>query len=235
MKNLLVSASDFANAVKNTVYLVRNLWKEHTTLLIHAPQSVDKTAKALDIIEEVSAAGRKVVYINTASSLDAHAERVAAIDGLAVFTPAYDSPDDTRDYADLVIASIEEIVAETGIRTFTIDSVSRIAALSFGRNASAAYVMKRLVALPLRLRLSLMIIAHDTTKSTDRALLTLADTGLTITPADQSDQSDQSDSSEPAKSDSSEPSEPSEPGHPRRRLSRRDRRILRRQAKFQKP
>ena len=131
MKNLLVSASDFANAVKNTVYLVRNLWKEHTTLLIHAPQSVDKTAKALDIIEEVSAAGRKVVYINTASSLDAHAERVAAIDGLAVFTPAYDSPDDTRDYADLVIASIEEIVAETGIRTFTIDSVSRIAALSF--------------------------------------------------------------------------------------------------------
>ena len=92
--------------------------------------------------------------------------------------------------------------------------------------------MKRLVALQLRLRLSLMIIAHDTTKSTDRALLTLADADLTITPADKSDKSDPTDSSEAAKSDSSEPSEP---GHPRRRLSRRDRRILRRQAKFQKP
>ncbi len=226
MKNLLVSASDFANVVKNTVYLVRNLWKEHTTLLIHAPRDVDKTAEALDIIGQVAATGRKVVYINTASSLDAHAERVAAIDGLAVFTPAYDSPDDTRDYADLVISSIEEIVAETGIRTFAIDSVSRIAALSFGRNASAAYVMKRLVALQLRLRLSLMIIAHDTTKSTDRALLTLTDADLTIPPADRSDPSD---SSEPAKSDSSEPE------LPRRQLSRRDRRILRRQAKSQKP
>ena len=89
--------------------------------------------------------------------------------------------------------------------------------------------MKRLVALQLRLRLSLMIIAHDTTKSTDRALLTLADADLTITPADKSDKSDPTDSSEAAKSDSSEPE------LPRRQLSRRDRRILRRQAKSPKP
>ncbi|MDE6369729.1 MAG: hypothetical protein K2K94_10890, partial [Muribaculaceae bacterium] len=60
--------------------------------------------------------------------------------------------------------------------------VTRIAALSFGRNASVAYVMKRLVALQVRCKLSLLVISHDTTKTTDRALLNLSDTEITLDP-----------------------------------------------------
>lgn len=147
--------------------------------MLHAPRAVDKTAFALEIASEILQTERKIVYVNTSDTLSDHAETVAGMDGMFVFTPAYESPDDTTDFADLVISGIEEIVAETGIRTFIIDSVSRIAALSFGRNASPAYVMKRLVSLQLRHGLSLLVIAHDSTKSADRALLTLADTEIT--------------------------------------------------------
>ncbi len=147
--------------------------------MLHAPRAVDKTAFALEIASEILQTERKIVYVNTSDTLSDHAETVAGMDGMFVFTPAYESPDDTTDFADLVISGIEEIVAETGIRTFIIDSVSRIAALSFGRNASPAYVMKRLVSLQLRHGLSLLVIAHDSTKSADCALLTLADTEIT--------------------------------------------------------
>ena len=67
MKNQLLSATDFVENVKNTVYIYRKLWRENTTALIHAPQSVDKTAKALEIAAEASASGRKIVYINAAN------------------------------------------------------------------------------------------------------------------------------------------------------------------------
>ena len=55
-----------------------------------------------------------------------------------------------------------------------IDSVSRIAALSFGRNASVAYIMKRIVALQVKCKLSILVVADDSTKTVNNALLALA-------------------------------------------------------------
>lgn len=175
MKNQLISAAGFADSIKKSVFLFKKLWKEHTTLLLHAPKTVDKTATALDIIAGLE---RDVVYVNTSNSLDAHAASLGSVANMSVYTPRYDSPDDETDYADLVIKGIEEIIDSTDIRTFVVDSVSRIAALSFGRNASPAYVMKRLVALQIRRKISLLVIAHDSTRSSDRALLALADAEL---------------------------------------------------------
>lgn len=232
MKNQLVSAVGFVETIKNTVFLFKRLWKENTTLLLHAPQSVDKTATALDIIGSVD---RNVVYINTSNSLDNHVDSLGSLDNMSVYTPQYESPDDMTDYADLVIKGIEEIIDSTDIRTFVVDSVSRIAALSFGRNASPAYVMKRLVALQIRHKISLLVIAHDSTKSSDRALLALADSELSpvggeTTVADQSVVADE------VKQERSAdfppviaPSEIRKPVVSRKNLSRRERRILRRQ------
>lgn len=237
MKSQLISSANFFKSVKNTVYLFKKLWKENTTALLHAPRNVDKTAKAVEIAADIIASGRKVVYVNTSGSLSDHADSIENMENLFVYTPAYDSSDDPTDYADLVISGIEEIVAETDIRTFIIDSVTRIAALSFGRNASPTYVMKRLVALQLRHKLSFLVIAHDTTKSTDRALLTLASSEIAATsaPADPSELSELSDSSESSDlsdfSDSS-PSLPTvTPATPRQKLTRKERRLLRRNKK----
>ena len=107
MKNQLLSATDFVENVKNTVYIYRKLWRENTTALIHAPQSVDKTAKALEIAAEASASGRKIVYINAANTLHDHADAVRRISGLSIFNPRYESADDTSDYADIVIGRAE--------------------------------------------------------------------------------------------------------------------------------
>ena len=227
MKNQLLSATDFVENVKNTVYIYRKLWRENTTALIHAPQSVDKTAKALEIAAEASASGRKIVYINAANTLHDHADAVRRISGLSIFNPSYESADDTSDYADIVIGAIEEIVTTTDIRTVIVDSVSRIAALSFGRNSSAAYVMKRLTVLQIRLGISILVIANDTTRAADRALLNLADSEILMLQSDESDPSDMS-----ARSDKSDqPDQPDQPDRSATRhpLSRRDRRILRRQ------
>ena len=115
----------------------------------------------------------------------------------------------------------------TDIRTVIVDSVSRIAALSFGRNSSAAYVMKRLTVLQIRLGISILVIANDTTRAADRALLNLADSEILMLQSDESDPSDMS-----ARSDKSDqPDQPDQPDRSATRppLSRRDRRILRRQ------
>lgn len=177
MKNQLTSSRDFSRTIKNTVFLYEDIWKENTTMLLHGSRELDKTAKALEIVSNL---GSTAVYINTTTSLDNHADVLESIDNLFILAPKFDSPDDKTDYADLVINAIEEVIAETDIRTFVIDSVSRIAALSFGRNASPAYVMKRLVALQIRCNLSLIVISHDSTKATDRALLNLADSELSV-------------------------------------------------------
>lgn len=232
MKNQLISAVGFVETIKNTVFLFKRLWKENTTLLLHAPQSVDKTATALDIIGSVD---RNVVYINTSNSLDNHVESLGSLDNMSVYTPRYESPDDMTDYADLVIKGIEEIIESTDIRTFVVDSVSRIAALSFGRNASPAYVMKRLVALQIRHKISLLVIAHDSTKSSDRALLALADSELSpvVTETTGADQSVVADEVKQERSADFPPviapSEIRKPVVSRKNLSRRERRILRRQ------
>lgn len=186
MTHKLVTTAAFKAAANQTEYLFKDQWKENTTALLHSPHSVDKMPLVLDIAENLMAHGKETVYVNTAHNLDAHADRLASIADLLIFTPSYDSPDDPTDYADMVIAGIEEIIAATSVRTFIIDSVSRIAGLSFGRNASATYVMKRLVALQVRFGLSLLVLSNDSTKSADRALINLADSEITLS-SDQSD------------------------------------------------
>lgn len=180
MKNKFIPFNEFKAESAGKTKLYKNLWKENTTALLHAPRAIDRTPLALDIVASVVAAGREVIYVNTAHCLDGHVDRAASIKGLLVFTPEYESPDDMTDYADLVISGIEEAVATTSVRTFVIDSVTRIAALSFGRNASASYVMKRLMALQVRCGLSLLVISHDSTKAADRALVALADSEIIV-------------------------------------------------------
>lgn len=179
MFNKFTSAISFMKNASKSIFLYKNIWKENTTALLHAPRSVDKSAQAIDIAVGLSSAGRKVLYVDTQSSLSDHVEQLKnATDNLSIFIPAYDSPDDKTDYADLVISGIEEAISTTDIRVFIVDSLTRIAALSFGRNASPAYIMKRLVALQVRTGVSILVISHDSTRSTDRALTNLADSEI---------------------------------------------------------
>lgn len=237
MKNQLISAAGFADSIKKSVFLFKKLWKEHTTLLLHAPKTVDKTATALDIIAGLE---RDVVYVNTSNSLDAHAASLGSVANMSVYTPRYDSPDDETDYADLVIKGIEEIIDSTDIRTFVVDSVSRIAALSFGRNASPAYVMKRLVALQIRRKISLLVIAHDSTRSSDRALLALADAELVPVDEEVGTAIRPEPVVEAVEHTDSESCLPTAAvaavvrSHPRKNLTRRERRLLRRQKQNRK-
>lgn len=170
MDHKFISAKSFFSDQKKTSFLYKTVWKEGTTTLLHAPREIDKTASALAIANGIAESGRDVLYVNAEERLSGNCN---ASDNLYVFTPEFESIDDKTDYADLVFNAIEQAVRTTAIRTFVIDSVSRIAALSFGRNASAAYVMKRLVALQVKCRLSILVVANDTTKSANNALLTL--------------------------------------------------------------
>ena len=174
MKKLFVTAADFFKKVSDAVYLFKGLWKEHTVALLNSPLDSDKTELIAEIIDGVTTS-RQVLYVNTEHRADALARRFAENRRLMILTPAYDDPDAPQDYADLVLSALEAAIAETDIRTFIVDSVTRIAALSFGRNSSPAYIMKRLAALQSRHNLSLLVIAHTSTKSSDRALKVLSD------------------------------------------------------------
>lgn len=181
MASKFLTASEFFKNVAKTVNLYKNIWKEKTTTLLHSARETDKTSMAIDIALNIAKTRREVVYVACEQRIYNHAAKlVNAPEHLSFCMPTFESPDDKRDYADVVISTIEEIVATTTIRTFVIDSVTRISALSFGRNASVAYVMKRLVALQVRCKLSLLVISHDSTKATDRALLNLSDSEITI-------------------------------------------------------
>ena len=183
MTHRFLTAAEYFKKAAKTVFLYKQLWSENSTALLHAPRETDKTAKAIEIACDVAKTGRKVVYVACERRIDSHIDILSkAPSSLSICIPSFESPEDKTDYADLVISTIEEIVRDTDIRTFVIDSVTRIAALSFGRNASVAYVMKRLVALQVRCKLSLLIISHDSTKTTDRALLNLTDTEITLDP-----------------------------------------------------
>ncbi len=189
-----IKAKSFFARLGKSVFLFKNIWKEGTTSLLHAPRTVDKTPTALTIANDVALSGREVLYVAT-DSLDSQVK--AEADNLYFFTPEFESIDDNRDYAELVFEAIEHAVRTTAIRTFVIDSVTRIAALSFGRNASAAYIMKRLVALQVKCKLSILVVADDTTRSTNSALLTLAASEITI--SENFENSECSDSSKPSK------------------------------------
>ena len=172
MEHKFEKAKKFFAEIKKTVYLWKNIWKEGTTALMRTPRTVDKTSAALEITTDIVASGREVLYVNAEQRLDG-CEAVEA-DNLYIFTPEYSSPEDNTDYADLVFEAIEQAVTTTSIRTFVIDSISRMAALSFGRNASVAYLMKRIVALQVKHRLSVLILADDSTKTVNNALAALA-------------------------------------------------------------
>lgn len=174
MKNQLVSNSNFINSVENTDYLIPRSWREKTTLLLRGSQDIDKTEIAIEVARAISERGDKVAYINAADTLQNYAKRLEGIDNLAVLNPVFDPDDDNKDFADSMIAALEEVIAETDIKIYIIDSLSRLAALSYGRNASVTYVMKRLVNLQMRTGCSFLVISHDSTKSVDRALVTLA-------------------------------------------------------------
>lgn len=174
MDHKFISSTKFFSEVTKTVYLYGKVWREATTALIHGPRALDKSAGALDIALDIARGGREVLYVNAGERLGRLAGSDAGHENLYMFTPEFESIDDTSDYADLVFEAIEQAVRTTSIRTFVIDSVSRIAALSFGRNASVAYLMKRLVALQVKGRLSVLVVADDATKSVNNALAALA-------------------------------------------------------------
>ena len=158
----------------------QNLWMENTTTLFHTPRSItNKTHAAIAIADEIAKAGRDVIYITTQPTLNGCSSNA---EKLHLYTPEFESVDDKRDYADLIFDAIEHAVRTTTIRTFIVDSVTRIAALSFGRNASAAYVMKRFVAMQVKFKLSLLVLADDNSRSTTRALVALADSEITESP-----------------------------------------------------
>lgn len=190
MTNLLIPAGNIAANSQNTTFLFKNIWKENTTAILHAPVEVDKVTTALDIAADLCKSDIQVVYVDIQKHLDDHRERLSKLDNMFVLRPGYDSPDDPTDYGDIVIRAIEETATSSGIRTFIIDSVTRIAALSFGRNASPAYIMKRLVSLQVRLGLSLLVIAHDSTKTATRALINLADCEIPLSSDDTATVSD---------------------------------------------
>ena len=192
MDHKFISSTKFFSEVTKTVYLYGKVWREATTALIHGPRAVDKSAGALDIALNIARGGREVLYVNAGDRLGRLAGSDAGHENLYMFTPEFESIDDTSDYADLVFEAIEQAVRTTSIRTFVIDSVSRIAALSFGRNASVAYLMKRLVALQVKGRLSVLVVADDATKSVNNALAALAAAEIAVDEPGQSDISDKS-------------------------------------------
>ena len=177
-----VQAKSFFDNMSLPRSIYQNLWMENTTTLFHTPRSItNKTHAALAIADEIAKAGRDVIYITTQPTLNGCSSNA---DKLHFYTPEFESVDDKRDYADLIFDAIEHAVRTTTIRTFIVDSVTRIAALSFGRNASATYVMKRFVAMQVKFKLSLLVLADDNSRSTTRALVALADSEITESPDD---------------------------------------------------
>ena len=183
MKNIFLSSKQLFEEIGKVVKLYKNLWRERTICLLHARREIPKTDRALDIALEVAAAGRKTLYINVDRKIGMYAGRLTTSSSNLLFvTPNFDGPDDTRDYADIVFELIEKAVKEHQIDTFVIDSVSRIAALSNGRNASVKRIMKRLSIMQLRYGISILAVAHIDSKASLRSLLDFVDSQIDINP-----------------------------------------------------
>lgn len=180
MKNRFSNAVSYVSNLVKKTSLFKNLWSEGTCVLLHSPRGTGKTALAVDIAKDLTDKGSEVFYLTTQDFDSSVVERIAGNERLYIHKPSFSSPDDPADYADIVIADLEEAIAETGAKIFIVDFLTRIAALSFGRNASPAYVMKRLVALQVRHNISLLVVARDSTRAAGRALLNLADSEITI-------------------------------------------------------
>ena len=185
MKNIFLSSKQLFEEIGKVVNLYKNIWRERTICLLHARRETPKTDRALDIALEVAAAGRKTLYVNVDRQISMYADRLplsSNSDNLLFITPNFDGPDDSRDYADIVFELIERAVKEHQIETLVIDSVSRIAALSLGRNASVKHIMKRLSIMQMRYGLSILVVAHIDTRASLRSLLDFVDSQIDINP-----------------------------------------------------
>ena len=185
MKNIFLSSKQLFEEIGKVVNLYKNLWRERTICLLHGRRETHKTDRALDIALEVAAAGRKTLYVNVDRKIGLYADRLSSplsSSNLLFATPNFDGPDDSRDYADIVFELIEKAVKEHQIETFVIDSVSRIAALSTGRNASVKRIMKRLSIMQLRYGISILAVAHIDSRASLRSLLDFVDSQIDINP-----------------------------------------------------
>ena len=186
MKNIFLSSKQLFEEIGKVVNLYKNIWRERTICLLHARRETPKTDRALDIALEVAAAGRKTLYVNVDRKIGLYADRLSAnsatSSNLLFATPNFDGPDDSRDYADIVFELIEKAIKEHQIETFVIDSVSRIAALSTGRNASVKRIMKRLSIMQLRYGISILAVAHIDSRASLRSLLDFVDSQIDINP-----------------------------------------------------
>ena len=183
MKNIFLSSKQLFEEIGKVVNLYKNIWRERTICLLHARRETLKTDRALDIALEVAAAGRKTLYVNVDRKIGLYADRLTTASSNLLFaTPNFYGPDDSRDYADIVFELIEKAIKEHQIETFVIDSVSRIAALSTGRNASVKRIMKRLSIMQLRYGISILAVAHIDSRASLRSLLDFVDSQIDINP-----------------------------------------------------
>ena len=181
MENRFKLADGFIGSLSKLSDLYNNTWSENSTCLLHAPRNLDKSALAVDIALSITARDIPVFYLTTSRLRTELLDRMKGNGRLYVHQSEFSSPDDPTDFADIVFKDLEDAIAQTGVKVFIIDSLSRIASLSFGRNATPSFLMKRLVALQVRHKVSILVISHDTTKATTRALVNFADSELTMT------------------------------------------------------
>lgn len=180
MENRFQLADAYIAKNSSVTDLYKSFWFENTTCLLHAPRERDKTAFALEIARSITDRGMTVFYLTTGRLHPQYLAGMGQNPRLYVHQSDFASPDDTTDYADIVFKDLEDAIAMTGAKIFIIDSLSRIADLSFGRNASETYLMKRIIALQARHRISILVTHHDKSKATTRTLTYMADCHVTI-------------------------------------------------------
>ena len=239
MKNRFKLADDYLSTLTPITNLYNNIWFENSTALLHAPKSVDKSAMAVDIALNLTSRNLTVFYLSTNRLNPALHKKIEGNRHLYVHQSEFSTPDDQADFADIVFKDLEDAILETDARVFIIDSLTRIAALSFGRNASPTFLMKRLITLQTRHKISVLVIANDTSKSGTNALINLADSEITAPSPTDDKQTEPNTCQSVIVADqpiilNGEP-EISALESPRnvirRKLSRRDRRLLRRAEK----
>ncbi len=185
MENRFKLADSYIGTLSPNADLYKNIWSENTACLLHAPRELDKSALAVDIALSITARNTPVFYLTANRLNKSLLDKMKGNRRLYVHQSEFAAPDDPTDFADIVFQDLEDAIAQTGAKVFIVDSLSRIAALSFGRNASPAFLMKRLVALQVRYKISILVLFHDTTKAATRALINLADSELMMTAPDE--------------------------------------------------
>ena len=191
MENRFKLADSFIGSLSPVADLYNNIWSENSTCMLHAPRDLDKSSLAVDIALALTARDIPVFYLTardipvfylTGSRLNAALlDKMKGNSRLYIHQSEFSAPDDPEDFADIVFKDLEDAIVATGAKVFIIDSLSRIASLSFGRNATPAFLMKRFMAMQVRHKVSFLVIAHDSTKAATRALVNLADSELTMT------------------------------------------------------